>query len=137
MFTKQLVYIIIAFCDTSNILKWLYHVSQIFMKRLYLDLEDGSTPKVEHSSPLLVAKQPDLKVERVKTDPRDVYQRTKDMKQELLNRVEEIGVYLPNNTLDELIDCLGGPSQVIIHIFTPHHSNYANDTIYQNYISRI
>ena len=99
------------------------------IRQLYLDMDDTSTPQVERSSPLpvAVAKQPFVKEECVKTDPRDVYKRTKDMKQELLNRVEEIGVYLPNNTLDELIDCLGGPSQVIIHIFTPCHSDYTNE----------
>ena len=45
-------------------------------------------------------------------NPSDAYHRTKDMKQELLRKVEEIGVFLPNNTLDELIDCLGGPNHV-------------------------
>ena len=90
-----------------------------------LEMEDSTTPQAEHSSPIPVAKQPELK-KRVRTDPRDVYQRTKDMKQELLDKVEEISVFLPNNTLDELIDCLGGPNQVIIHIFTPHHFSYWN-----------
>ena len=88
---------------------------------MFLELEENtqtkvaetSLPKAEHSNP--VAKQPEVsevKAESPKTDPRDVYQLTKAMKQELLNKVEEIGVYLPNNTLDELIDCLGGPSKV-------------------------
>ncbi|KAI6658072.1 hypothetical protein LOD99_15785 [Oopsacas minuta] len=82
-------------------------------KKLKLDIEDDIPPEPEHSSP--VAKQPqvlEMKEESPKTDPRDVYQITKNMKQDLLGRVEEIGVVLPNNTLDELIDCLGGPSQV-------------------------
>jgi hypothetical protein len=35
-----------------------------------------------------------------------------NMKAELLNNIELLGRNLPPNTLDELIDQLGGPSQV-------------------------
>lgn len=35
-----------------------------------------------------------------------------NMKTELLNRINELARDLPANTLDELIDQLGGPSQV-------------------------
>jgi hypothetical protein len=35
-----------------------------------------------------------------------------NMKSELLNNIELLGRNLPSNTLDELIDQLGGPSQV-------------------------
>ncbi|XP_038054684.1 protein strawberry notch homolog 1-like [Patiria miniata] len=42
----------------------------------------------------------------------DAYERAILMKQELLDMCEEIGSVLPNNTLDELIDELGGPENV-------------------------
>ncbi|CAF5131506.1 unnamed protein product, partial [Rotaria sp. Silwood1] len=35
-----------------------------------------------------------------------------NMKVDLLNNIEMLGKNLPPNTLDELIDQLGGPSQV-------------------------
>jgi hypothetical protein len=35
-----------------------------------------------------------------------------NMKADLLNNIEALGRNLPSNTLDELIDQLGGPSQV-------------------------
>jgi hypothetical protein len=35
-----------------------------------------------------------------------------NMKADLLNNIELLGRHLPPNTLDELIDQLGGPSQV-------------------------
>jgi hypothetical protein len=35
-----------------------------------------------------------------------------NLKAELLNGIEMVGRHLPPNTLDELIDQLGGPSQV-------------------------
>lgn len=35
-----------------------------------------------------------------------------NMKADLLNTVESLAKHLPPNTLDELIDQLGGPSQV-------------------------
>jgi hypothetical protein len=35
-----------------------------------------------------------------------------NMKSDLLNNIELLGRTLPPNTLDELIDQLGGPSQV-------------------------
>ena len=37
------------------------------------------------------------------------------MKEQLLKKVEELGPLLPTNTLDELIDGLGGPSKVSKH----------------------
>ncbi|XP_071789882.1 protein strawberry notch homolog 1-like [Asterias amurensis] len=42
----------------------------------------------------------------------DSYERAILMKQELLDMCEEVGPFLPNNTLDELIDELGGPQNV-------------------------
>ena len=34
------------------------------------------------------------------------------MKSELLNKLDFLGCYLPNNTLDQLLDDLGGPPKV-------------------------
>ncbi|XP_022110300.1 protein strawberry notch homolog 1-like isoform X2 [Acanthaster planci] len=42
----------------------------------------------------------------------DAYERAILMKQELLDMCEDLGPCLPNNTLDELIDELGGPENV-------------------------
>jgi len=39
-------------------------------------------------------------------------ERAQALKRELLERVEALGSYLPNNMLDELIDALGGPDNV-------------------------
>lgn len=38
--------------------------------------------------------------------------RLEEMKQGLLNKIAELGKELPLNTLDELIDKLGGPEKV-------------------------
>lgn len=42
----------------------------------------------------------------------DAYDRVSLMKQELLDMLEELGPILPPNTLDELIEELGGPENV-------------------------
>nr|CAB3265878.1 protein strawberry notch homolog 1 [Phallusia mammillata] len=39
-------------------------------------------------------------------------ERAQALKRELLERLEKLGSYLPNNMLDELIDALGGPDNV-------------------------
>jgi hypothetical protein len=44
--------------------------------------------------------------------PRDAIERACSMKEELLQRIEELGEKLPPNTLDQLIDELGGPENV-------------------------
>lgn len=44
--------------------------------------------------------------------PRDAIERACNMKEELLQRIEELGDKLPPNTLDQLIDELGGPENV-------------------------
>lgn len=44
--------------------------------------------------------------------PRDAIERACSMKEELLQRIEELGDKLPPNTLDQLIDELGGPENV-------------------------
>lgn len=43
---------------------------------------------------------------------RDAIERACSMKEELLQRIEELGEKLPPNTLDQLIDELGGPENV-------------------------
>lgn len=44
--------------------------------------------------------------------PRDAIERACNMKEELLNQIEKLGEKLPPNTLDQLIDELGGPENV-------------------------
>lgn len=44
--------------------------------------------------------------------PRDAIERACNMKEELLSRIEKLGDKLPPNTLDQLIDELGGPENV-------------------------
>ncbi|KAK6620595.1 hypothetical protein RUM43_010887 [Polyplax serrata] len=44
--------------------------------------------------------------------PRDAIERACNMKEELLERIEKLGEHLPPNTLDQLIDELGGPENV-------------------------
>lgn len=42
----------------------------------------------------------------------DVWEKAFSMKSELLNLIERLGDKLPPNTLDQLIDELGGPENV-------------------------
>lgn len=44
--------------------------------------------------------------------PRDAIERACSMKEELLVKIENLGERLPPNTLDQLIDELGGPENV-------------------------
>lgn len=44
--------------------------------------------------------------------PKDAIERACELKEELLERIEKIGETLPPNTLDQLIDELGGPENV-------------------------
>lgn len=44
--------------------------------------------------------------------PKDAIERACNMKEELLNQIEKLGEKLPPNTLDQLIDELGGPENV-------------------------
>lgn len=44
--------------------------------------------------------------------PRDAIERACSMKEELLEQIERLGERLPPNTLDQLIDELGGPENV-------------------------
>lgn len=44
--------------------------------------------------------------------PRDAIERACNMKEELLSKIEKLGEKLPPNTLDQLIDELGGPENV-------------------------
>lgn len=44
--------------------------------------------------------------------PRDAIERACSMKEELLLQIEDLGERLPPNTLDQLIDELGGPENV-------------------------
>lgn len=44
--------------------------------------------------------------------PKDAVERACTMKEELLEQIENIGERLPPNTLDQLIDELGGPENV-------------------------
>ena len=51
----------------------------------------------------------------------DAVEQAIKMKRELLERIEIVGEKLPPNTLDELIDCLGGPDNVaeVNSLFVP------------------
>lgn len=49
---------------------------------------------------------------RNQAPPRDAIERACSMKEELLIQIEELGEKLPPNTLDQLIDELGGPENV-------------------------
>lgn len=49
---------------------------------------------------------------RIQPPPRDAIERACSMKEELLSRIEKLGDDLPPNTLDQLIDDLGGPENV-------------------------
>lgn len=44
--------------------------------------------------------------------PKDAIERACNMKEDLLNKIEKLGDKLPPNTLDQLIDELGGPENV-------------------------
>lgn len=44
--------------------------------------------------------------------PKDAIERACELKEELLKKIEKLGEYLPPNTLDQLIDELGGPENV-------------------------
>ena len=54
----------------------------------------------------------EVKVEKVPPPSKDVVERTCQLKEELLKKIEELGDRLPPNTLDQLIDELGGPENV-------------------------
>ncbi|XP_020285283.1 protein strawberry notch isoform X5 [Pseudomyrmex gracilis] len=49
---------------------------------------------------------------RNQAPPRDAIERACSMKEELLSQIEDLGERLPPNTLDQLIDELGGPENV-------------------------
>lgn len=49
---------------------------------------------------------------KVYAPPRDAIERACSMKEELLTKIERLGDKLPPNTLDQLIDELGGPENV-------------------------
>lgn len=51
-------------------------------------------------------------VPRNQAPPRDAIERACSMKEELLSQIETLGERLPPNTLDQLIDELGGPENV-------------------------
>lgn len=46
--------------------------------------------------------------------PKDAIERACEMKEELLKKIEKLGERLPPNTLDQLIDELGGPDNVAV-----------------------
>lgn len=48
--------------------------------------------------------------------PKDAIERACQMKEELLKKIEKLGDRLPPNTLDQLIDELGGPENVAVKI---------------------
>ena len=54
-----------------------------------------------------------VKVSRPKpTKPHEILDYIYESKRDLLNAIKKLGKRLPANTLDELIDCLGGPDKV-------------------------
>lgn len=50
--------------------------------------------------------------------PKDAIERACEMKEELLKKIERLGDRLPPNTLDQLIDELGGPENVAVKIYS-------------------
>lgn len=54
----------------------------------------------------------DTNLQQNQAPPRDAIERACSMKEELLSRIEVLGDRLPPNTLDQLIDELGGPENV-------------------------
>lgn len=48
--------------------------------------------------------------------PKDAIERACEMKEELLKKIEKLGERLPPNTLDQLIDELGGPENVAVRM---------------------
>lgn len=50
--------------------------------------------------------------------PKDAIERACEMKEELLKKIERLGERLPPNTLDQLIDELGGPENVAVRFYT-------------------
>lgn len=63
---------------------------------------------------LIMGKNPKGKGKGMPTvkPPKDAVERACTMKEELLEQIESIGDRLPPNTLDQLIDELGGPENV-------------------------
>ena len=53
----------------------------------------------------------------------DAYERGRLMRQELMDTLEELSAELPPNTLDELIDELGGPDNVAEVRWSSSNSN--------------
>ena len=53
-----------------------------------------------------------LSINRQGAPPTDAIERACNMKEELLHQIEILGEKLPPNTLDQLIDELGGPENV-------------------------
>lgn len=87
----------------------------------------NSSPKKKPTSTqdkiqeLLTKKQTEIKPTVVQTNginihtgppPKDAIERACSMKEELLTKIERLGDRLPPNTLDQLIDELGGPENV-------------------------
>lgn len=62
---------------------------------------------------------------------KDAIDRACTMKEELMERIERLGDKLPPNTLDQLIDELGGPENVaevsIFKFFTEFHAYLCPD----------
>lgn len=64
---------------------------------------------------------------------KDAIDRACSMKEELMERIERLGDKLPPNTLDQLIDELGGPENVAEVSFKTLGNNYIyNNKFYFN-----
>ena len=70
---------------------------------------DSKPTKFKQENPLFDMSNPSI-MTTANLSPQDM--RVVKLKQELVQKIVELSPFLPNNSLDELIDGLGGPSQV-------------------------
>lgn len=81
--------------STQDKIQELLHKKQTEAKPVHLQIANGQQYHVHTGAP-----------------PKDAIERACSMKEELLQRIESLGERLPPNTLDQLIDELGGPDNV-------------------------
>ncbi|CAG0894216.1 unnamed protein product [Darwinula stevensoni] len=72
----------------------------------------GRPPKKKPKPTAKANGKGEVKVEKVPPPSKDVVERTCQLKDDLLKKIEDLGDRLPPNTLDQLIDELGGPENV-------------------------
>lgn len=73
------------------------------------EIEDIPIPSIPLQRPLTVDKKEDS---FNRPPPKEALDMATSIKERLLAQIEQLGSYLPPNTLDQLIDELGGPENV-------------------------